>query len=138
MIKQMPFLLLLSTVLAGCGPSAHELRERTLSIINTEADKWDGGKAFKTNAKDAYGRALTCSVEKTSLTYVLEVRSNGPDGLPKNGDDIVVTRSKRHGETTIMKEAEKASEGIGRGAASGVIQGVKKGLGLGGQDGKKK
>src|SRR5688500_7831054 len=99
--------------LAGCGPSGKELRERTLSVLNTEADRWDGGKEFATTATDAYGRPLTSSVEKTTLSYVLEVRSSGPDGLPKNSDDIVVTRGKRHGETSITEEAEKAAESVG-------------------------
>ncbi len=131
-------LVLLAALLPGCGPSARELREQTLSTLNAEADKWDGGKDFKSTAVDAYGRALACSVKKATLNYVLEVRSSGPDGLPKNSDDIVVSRSKPHGETTIINEAEKAAEAVGRGGASGVIQGVKKGLGLGGQDAKKK
>ena len=75
---------------------------------------------------------MTSSVEKTTLDYVLVIRSNGPDGLPKNSDDIVVSRNKRHGETSLAKEAEKAAESVGRGGASGVIQGIKKGLGVGG------
>jgi hypothetical protein len=71
-------------------------------------------------------------VEKTSLDYVLEIRSVGPDGLPKNSDDIVVTRSKRHGESSLTEEAAKAVEGIAEGAASGTIKGIKKGLKPGG------
>jgi hypothetical protein len=118
--------------IAGCGPSAGTLQEKTLSVVNTEADRWDGSQKFATNAADAYGNPLTSRVEKTTLNYVLEVRSNGPDGLPKNSDDIVVTRSKRHGETSITEEAAKAAEGISGGTASGAIKGIKKGLGLGG------
>jgi hypothetical protein len=125
-------------VVAGCGPSAHELREQTLSILNTEADRWDGSKDFVTTATDAYGRPLTASVEKGTLNYTLEVRSAGPDGLPKNSDDIVVTRSKRHGESSLTGEASKAVEDIAGGAASGTIKGIKKGLGLKGGDKKDK
>ncbi len=116
---------------AGCGPSARELREQTLSVLNTDADRWDGGKEFSTNATDAYGRPLTAAVEKGTLSYTLEVRSAGPDGLPKNSDDIVVTRSKRHGESSLTEEAAKAAEGVAGGAASGTIKGIKKGLGGG-------
>ena len=134
-MKQVIAFVIFLTLLPGCGPSRSE---STLSILNVEADKWDGGKDFKTNATDAYGRPLLCSVEKRTFDYVLEVRSCGPDGLPKNSDDIVVTRSKRHGETTILKEAENAAEAVGRGHASGVIQGVKKGIGLDGKGGDKK
>ncbi len=119
-------------LVVGCGPSAHELQEQTLSTLNAEAERWDGGKNFATTATDAYGRPLTCSVEKGTLNYVLEVRSSGPDGLPKNGDDIVVTRSKRHGESSITEEAAKFTEGVAGGAASGTIKGIKKGLNLGG------
>ena len=59
------------------------------------------------------------------------MRSNGPDGLSKNTDDIVVTRSKRHGESSITDEATKVAEGVAGGVASGTIKGIKKGLGLG-------
>ncbi|MDZ7620408.1 MAG: hypothetical protein U1E05_25680 [Patescibacteria group bacterium] len=117
--------------IAGCGPSDHELRERTLSVLNTEADRWDGGKDFSTSATDAYGRSVSASIEKGILSYTLEVRSKGPDGLSKNTDDIVVTRSKRHGERSISDEATKVAEDVAGGVASGTIQGIKKGLGLG-------
>ncbi len=123
--------LLLAGVVAGCGPSASELREKTLSTLNSEADRWGGGKEFVTTATDAYGRPLNSNLKKTTLDYVLEIRSHGPDGLPKNTDDVLVFRNNRHGETTLTAEAEKAMEGIGRGTASGVVQGVKKELGFG-------
>ena len=120
---------------AGCGPGARELREQTLSTLNTEADRWDGGPAFTPAAADAYGRPLTATVEKGTLNYTLEVRSAGPDGLPKNSDDIVVSRSRRHGESSLTQEASKAiesvAEGATSGATSGVIKGFKKGLGIG-------
>ncbi len=130
-------LVFLAVVVFGCGPSANELREKTLSVLNTEADRWDGGKQFTTTATDAYGHPLTCSVKKTTLDYVLELRSTGPDGLPKNSDDIVVTRSKRHDETSITEEAAKTVEGVSKGATSGIIKGIKKGLGSGGKGDKK-
>ena len=130
-MKRLLFILVF-LVVAGCGPSARDLHEQTLSILNTEADRWDGAKEFATTATDAYGRALVVKVEKTTLNYVLEIRSAGPDGLPKNSDDIVVTRSKRHGESSITEEAAKATEDIAGSAASGAIKGIKKGLGLGG------
>jgi hypothetical protein len=126
-------LVFLAAIVSGCGPSASELREKTLSLLNTEADRWDGGKKFATSATDAYGHPLTCSIEKTTLDYVLEIRSNGPDGLPKNSDDIVVIRHKRHDETSLTKEAVKAVEGVSRGATREVITEIKKGLGVGGK-----
>ena len=122
---------------AGCGPSARELREGTLSTLNTEADRWDGGKTFDTTAADGYGRPITGSVQKSMLNYDLEVRSNGPDGLPKNSDDIVVQRSKRHGETTLTDEAAKVTETLSGAAASGAVKGIRKGIGLGAGEGKK-
>jgi hypothetical protein len=118
-------------VVAGCGPSATELREQTLSTLNTEADRWEGGKDFATTATDAYGRPLTVSVEKGLLSYTLELRSSGADGLPKNSDDVVVTRSKRHGETTLTEEAAKGAEAIAAGVSSGAVKGVKKAFGGG-------
>ena len=116
----------------GCGPSARELREQTLSVLNTEADGWNGGPEYATTATDAYGRPLSVAVEKTPLDYVLEVRSAGPDGLPKNSDDVVVTRRHRHTDWSLTKEAVKAAEEVSAGASSGAIKGIKKGLGLGG------
>jgi hypothetical protein len=132
------FVLLAIVTVAGCGPSAHELREKTLSVLNTEADRWDGGKEFATNATDAYGQPITATVEKGTVSYKLVLRSVGPDGLPKNSDDITDTRSKQHGGSSLTEEAAKAAEGVAGGAASGTIQGIKKGLGLGGRDKKDK
>lgn len=131
-----PFVFL-AVLAGGCGPSAAELRERTVSVLNTEADRWEGGEKFATTACDAYGRPLTWSIEKTTLDNVLEIRSPGPDGLPKNSDDVVVTRSKRHGKTSLREEAAKAIEDVSRGATSGIIKGIKKGLGAGGGGEKK-
>jgi hypothetical protein len=128
------FAILAVVAVAGCGPSAQELQEQTLSILNTEADRWEGGKEFPTTAMDAYSRPLTASVDKGTLSYTLEVRSTGPDGLYKNSDDIVVTRSKRHGNSSIAEEAAKAVEAVARGATSGTVKGIRKGLGLGGGD----
>ena len=130
-------LVSLASIASGCGPSAGELREKTLSVLNTEADRWDGGHEFVTTANDAYGRPLTSHVEKTTLNYVLEVRSHGPDGLPKNSDDIAVMRSKRHGETSVTEEAGRATEALSRRAARGLIKGAKEGLGIGGGGEKK-
>jgi hypothetical protein len=117
-------------LIAGCGPSAEE---RTLSVLNTEADQWQGGMNFVTKASDAYGNVLSSRVEKGPLHYTLEVRSNGPDGLPKNSDDNVVIRRERHGETTITEEARKSVEAVSSGAASGAVKGIKEGLGFGGK-----
>jgi hypothetical protein len=100
--------------------------------MNLELDRWDGGAEFSTAARDAYGRGLSTSVEKGTVFNRLEIRSAGSDGLPKNTDDIVVTRQERHGESTLTREAAKSAEGVAEGAASGMVKGIKKGLGLGG------
>lgn len=123
--------ILAFVAVAGCGPSSRELREVTLSVLNTEADRWNGGEEFSTAATDAFDRPLMVAVEKGTLNYTLTIRSAGPDGLPKNSDDIVVFRSKRHGESSLTEEAAKAAEGVAGGVASGTIKGIKKGLGLG-------
>jgi hypothetical protein len=123
--------------LAGCGPSASELREKTLSTLNTEADRWDGGADFKTDASDAYGNAVTANVTKGTLHHVLELRSHGPDALPKNSDDVVVSRRKLHGESTVNKELERGSESVGRGGVRGAIQGAREAF-AGKKDGVKK
>ena len=125
--------MLALVLLMGCGDG--QRKEQTVSILNLEADRWEGGKEFVSSAQDAYGREVVASVSKGMLNYNLELRSAGPDGLFKNSDDIVVTRSKRHEETTLTKEAAKSagaiSESIGEGGASGAIKGIKKGIGLG-------
>ena len=115
-------------LIAGCGPSGEE---RTLSILNIEADRWQGGNNFVTNASDAYGNALSSRIEKGPVHYILELRSNGPDGLPKNSDDIVVVRQERHGESTLTEEARKSVEAVSSGAARGAVKGIKEGLGFG-------
>ena len=107
---------------AGCGSSQ---REQTLSTLNVTADAWPGGPNFKTDAVDAYGRPLVATVTKGVLNFELELRSHGPDGLPKNTDDIVVRRHKRHGESTVNAEIERGSESVGRGGMRGAIQGAK-------------
>jgi len=122
---------LVVAIASGCGPSASELRERALSLLNTEADRWDGGKEFATTAVDPYGHPLTSQVDKGMLNHVLEVRSIGPDGLPKNSDDIIVTRSKPHGEFSITEQVEKGAGAVGGGLTRGAIEGAKKGLGFG-------
>jgi hypothetical protein len=44
-MKRSMILLLLAAAIAGSGPSASEQREKTLSVLNTEADNWRlGGK----------------------------------------------------------------------------------------------
>jgi hypothetical protein len=128
------FAMLTIIAVAGCGPSARELQEQTLSVLSTEADRWDGGQEFKTTATDAYGRPFTVHIEKRILHNTLELRSAGPDGLPKNSDDIVVHRRKRHGESSLTEEAAKATEQLTESALSGTLKGVKKGLGLSGGD----
>ncbi len=80
---------------------------------------------------NAWGQPVSATIERGPINYVLTLRSNGPDGLPKNSDDIVVTRSKRHGESSITQEAARAAEGVAEGAASGAVKGIKKGLRLG-------
>jgi hypothetical protein len=119
------------SMIAGCGPSA---AERTLSVLNVEADRWQGGNEFTTTASDAYGNRLSSSIEKGPIHYALEIRSNGPDGLPKNSDDMVVARKKRHGESSYTEEAQKSVEALSSGAASGAVKGIKKGFGFGGKE----
>lgn len=112
-------------LLSGCGPSERELREKTLSTLNSVADTWEGGAEFKTDAADAYGNRVVAKVSKGVLNYDLELRSHGLDGLPKNSDDIVVHRSKRHGESSVNREIEAGAESVGRGGVRGIIEGAK-------------
>jgi hypothetical protein len=128
MIRFLSLVLLL--LVAGCGhPPEYE---QTLSILNTEADRWDGGPEFETNAVDAYGHPLRVYIQKGPVVYSLELRSVGPDGLPKNNDDIVVYRTHPHGESTVTEEAAKSIGRISgesaKQATKGAVQGFKEGL----------
>jgi hypothetical protein len=125
------FILLVVCAFAGCGPSSHEMRERTLSVLNTEADRWDGGKDFVTSAVDAYGQPISASVKKGLVNYVLEVRSSGRDGLFKNTDDIEVTRTKLHGESIVSEQAVQDVGKVSSGVTRGAVGGIKEGLGFG-------
>lgn len=120
------FIVLSLTV--GCGPSAEE---RTLSKLNLEADRWAGGPKFSTTATDGYGNRLASSIETGPINYVLEVRSHGADGLPKNSDDLYVVRSQPHGESSVTKEVGKSLRDISKNAAAGTIEGIKEGIGIG-------
>ena len=122
--------LLLMFLCVGCGPSNSEKRERTLSTLNVEADRWNGGKGFTTSAVDAYGNRILGSVDRGLLNYVLEVRSVGRDGLPKNHDDITVSRSIRHGESVVSDQAARDVGKVSGGVTSGAIEGIKEGFGL--------
>ena len=61
-----------------------ELRERTLSVLNTEADRWDGGKDFATSATDAYGRSVSASIEKGILNYRWRCGPTAQTGFPEH------------------------------------------------------
>lgn len=107
--------------IVGCGRAEYQ---KTLSVVNTEADRWDGDAKFTSEMLDAYGNRLQCKITKGPLNYVLEVRSTGADGLPKNDDDIFVEREKSH--TTFTEKSGKFMERVTEGAASGAVKGVKK------------
>lgn len=116
---------------SGCGPSAYE---RTVSVVNVEADRWDGGETFAPAVVDAYGRPLIASVETGPVTNTLELRSVGRDGLPQNRDDIVATRTRRHGRSTYTAEAAKAAGKFTGQAAIGAAKEIKSSLGFGRRD----
>lgn len=121
-------ILLLGAIGLGYGLWDRAKREQTRSTVNVEADRWSGGPTFHTAASDAYGHPLTSRIEKGILNFNLEVRSNGPDGLPKNLDDIVATRGKPHGESSLTDVTAKVTAGAVRGGISGIISGVKRSL----------
>lgn len=125
--------VLVSALVGGCAPglSSYQLRERSLSALNLEADRWNGQAVFVSQVSDAYGRPVFATITKGPVNYTLELRSAGADGLPKNSDDLVVTRVRPHGESSYTGEAAKSVEEVASGAASGVIKGIKKGFGAG-------
>ncbi len=115
----------LSVSLTGCGPGP---ATRSRSQVELISDKWDGGPEFSTNGeKDAWGNEITFKVEKNSTHYVLTVRSNGYDGLPKTHDDITARRQSKH--TDSGKAAGGFMREVMKGTAQGTVEGVTEGLG---------
>jgi hypothetical protein len=113
--------------LTGCGPDKSEVAR---SELNQLADKWDGAEKFAAEGNDPWGQAYTAQVDKGAAYYTLTLRSNGPDKLPQNRDDVVVTRMHKHtplGEAAapaVEKIGEAAGKGVGRGAISGIREGL--------------
>jgi ribosomal protein S10 len=91
-------LFLFLTLCVGCGgESTAAKRQRAMSELNVLADAWDGTeKPPATDKVDPWGQTYTASVSKGRYNFDLTVRSNGPDGLPKNSDDITVRRASPH------------------------------------------
>ncbi len=127
-------------LLVGCGESEAQRRARleeekrvaiqkATSDLNVLADTWDGTEKFDTHGQtDPWGSPYVADIDKGTLHFGLVVRSGGPDRLPKNRDDIIVYRSKRHGETTINKEVERFGESATKGMSRGAVTGIKEGI----------
>lgn len=113
----------LSLGISGCGGQA---REETVSRLNIEADKWDGGGSFQSAEKDVWGGPLYWKVSEGKLTRQLEVGSPGPDGLPKNSDDLVVLREKT--VFSIQGAAKAVASGTIEGTIKGAVDGAKAGI----------
>jgi hypothetical protein len=123
------FFLLAATLaaLSGCGPNKSEVAR---SELNQQADKWDGGEKFAAEGTDPWGEPYTGRVDKGVAYYTLTLRSNGPDKLPQNRDDVVVTRTHKHtplsdaAAPAVEKLGEAAGKGLGRGGVSGIREGL--------------
>ena len=126
-MKRVLVLGLALAALTGCGP---DRREVARSQLNQLADKWDGGEKFAAEGTDPWGQPYTASVDKGSVYYTLTVRSNGPDRLPQNSDDVTVTRTKKHTPIgdAAAKSVEKLGEAGARGIGRGGIEGIREGL----------
>ena len=126
-MKRFLVLGLALATLTGCGPDKSEVAR---SQLNQQADRWDGGEKFAAEGTDPWGQPYTASVEKGSVYYTLTVRSNGPDKLPQNTDDVTVTRLKKHtaiGDAaagSVEKLGEAGARGIGRGGIEGLREGL--------------
>jgi hypothetical protein len=115
-------ILLLSLV--GCGPSKLDIATSQVNVVArkefNEQNFQDGGK---TGELDPWGHEITWVMSKGLWDYNLEVRSNGPDGLPYTKDDIVVNVSLH-----IPRSGEKNAEALLRGLSRGLVRGAKEGL----------
>jgi hypothetical protein len=126
-MKRLIIFALSVVTLTGCGPDKKEIAR---SQLNALADTWDGSDKFTSEGTDPWGEPYTAKVEKGDVYYLLTVRSNGPDRLSKNHDDIEVHRIGKH--TPISKvaseAAERIGEGLGKGLGRGGVAGIKEGL----------
>jgi len=113
--------------MTGCGPSNKDVAQ---SQVNQLAESWDGTEKFTPEGTDPWGEPYTAKVEKGDVYYHLTVRSNGPDKLPLNKDDIVAQRTVKHSSLSEAAgaAAEKISEGVGKGLGRGGVVGIKEGL----------
>lgn len=132
----MRFFLLGILFILGCKEthtlSPKELQEKTISILNVQADKWDGTPNYQFDAVDAWGTPLVADYDVRKYTIYLTLRSCGPDKLPKNSDDIAIKREKdierpqNPPAKPIEKSVEDISHAAGKGLFSGIIEGLKK------------
>ena len=123
MIKKFVYLVFsgVALIFAGCGEG--QKTKETISRLNSQADTWDESKSFQTEEKDAWGKPLYYKITEGKLIRELVVGSPGPDGLPKNSDDLVVLRQKT--VFSIEGAANAAVSGSVGGAMKGAVNGTK-------------
>lgn len=83
-------------LLTGCGESTASKQNRTTSQVRTYVQEEFNESNFKPGGKtgqtDAWGNELTWKKDTRYSGFYVELRSNGPDGLPETRDDITARR----------------------------------------------
>lgn len=108
--------------LAGCGPSK---TDQATSQVRRLAAEWSPDEPFPAET-DPWNHLVTGSVQEGAVYRTITTRSNGPDGLPYTGDDIVASSRTKH--TSVSEAGGKALENLGEGAARGSARGLVRGL----------
>ncbi|MBY0359657.1 MAG: hypothetical protein K2W82_16755 [Candidatus Obscuribacterales bacterium] len=125
-MKRLPLLalfLVAAALCTGCsrGPSKQDIASSQVGVL---IDKEFEEKTFldegKTGQIDPWGQEISWLLKESTFGYTLEVRSAGPDQLPKTRDDIFRTKGIRTGEGM--------SERLAKGLSRGTIRGIKEGL----------
>jgi hypothetical protein len=139
MTRRQMMLAMLATLVAGCGPTPHEIAK---SRVLATAERLDGrtddaggyvrpgpGNEFTLDDEaDPWGRPLRVSYTRGGFMEAMTVRAAGPDGLFHTPDDIVEVRSKvTFGGVGrgVRDNAEGLAEKSSRGFSRGLIRGAK-------------
>jgi hypothetical protein len=100
------FLALAVVVFIGCDTCQVKIKKST-SLVESLAEKWEQGddSVLEKTHFDAWSNKIVFKVDERENTTYLEVKSNGPDGLPFTSDDIKAMRSRKKKTITQIEDA---------------------------------
>jgi hypothetical protein len=141
-MRKQPLITLALVCLVGCGESerakTRRLINQAVSQVNVTAEKLaeqvgeDGW--FKRDApreNDPWGNPLQVKYERTGSAERLEVRSFGPDSLPRTADDVRAVYTLNNDEVKKARREdalERGGRSLMRGVRKGVTEGVREAM----------